>query len=64
MKIEFDISQDFYDIRDAVFVALLKSELSRVKESKDSAWHEDDKKLNKKVIKAIKVMLDYYAADC
>ena len=59
MKIEFD-NNIMYDIKDAVMVQFLKSDLDFVKQNIETDRHPDDVKYNKKLIKAYKRILNYY----
>lgn len=61
MKIEFDLEKvsTLHDVMDAIVATRLKEERDMIL-SWDGWVHPDDVKRNKKLIKAIKVLLDYY----
>ena len=63
MNIEFNNINMLCDIKEAVLVAFLKDDLANIKDSMDTAWHEDDIKYNKKLIKAYKTVLKYYGVN-
>lgn len=52
-----------YQIKDAVMIEFLKDDLSTLKHSIDTDWHEDDKKMDKKLVKAYNLILKYYGVD-
>lgn len=63
MKIQMEFEDDdnvLLDIREALFVTLLKAELSDSKINFERFTHKDDKAAYKANIKACKVLLSYY----
>jgi len=63
MKLELELELDFDSsetVEEVVFIAMLKKELRESKEALTNAWHIDDIKQHKKLIKACKVLLEYY----
>jgi hypothetical protein len=59
MKIEFD-DEFLYQLKDAVMVEFLKSDLEIINLTLENNWQPDDVKYDKKLIKAYKRILDYY----
>ena len=60
MKLEFE-DEFVYQIKDAVMVAFLKDDLRTILDTHMVNWvHPDDRKYNKKLVKAYKRILDYY----
>jgi hypothetical protein len=51
------------DIREALFITLLKAELMDSEMSLERSYHKDDKAMFKANIKACKVLLTYYTAE-
>ena len=62
MKIELN-DELLYQIKDVVMIEFLKDDLDTIIERKDAQWHKDDKKYDKKLIKAYKLILDYYGVE-
>jgi hypothetical protein len=65
MKISFDTDDNnlLLDIKAGVFIALLQTEIKDSLDNIKGAYHPDDVKQSKKVIKACKVLLDYYGGE-
>ena len=59
MKIELD-DETLYQIKDAVMVEFLKDDLETVKLNLKNPIHIDDERMDKKLIKAYKLILKYY----
>lgn len=59
MKIEFD-NEFMYQLKDSLMIGFLKEDLKNILDNKENYWHPDDKKYDKKLIKAYKQILDYY----
>jgi hypothetical protein len=66
MKIQLDFTDDdnlLLDIREALFVTLLKAELTDSKLGLERSFHKDDKVMFKSNIKACKALLSYYTGE-
>ena len=63
MKINIDLDDNspLYDVLDSVVLGYLKNSLDLV-ENKFVSTHEDDVKQDKKVRKALLVLIDYYGS--
>ena len=61
MKINIDLDDNspLYDVLDSVVLGYLKHSLDLV-ENKFVSTHPDDVKQDKKVIKALQILIDYY----
>lgn len=57
LEIEFDNSETFTD---TLFISLLKQQLSEARTLLRQAWHQDDIKAQKDIIKSCKILLKYY----
>ena len=63
MKIQLEFEDDdnvLLDIREALFVTLLKAELADSQRNFERFTHKDDRAVYKANIKACKVLLSYY----
>jgi hypothetical protein len=66
MKIQMDFEDNdnvLLDIREALFVTLLKAELTENEMYLETFIHKDDKAAYKANIKACKVLLSYYTVE-
>jgi hypothetical protein len=59
MKLEFNF-ENSETLEGAVFVALLTKELKEAKEALPLAWNIDDIKQKGRIIKACRILLNYY----
>lgn len=59
MKITFDTDKHQYELFDEIFVSMLKEIYADAKD--ESHWkHELDRKIDKKLAKSCKVLLEYF----
>ena len=62
MNIEIDDNL-FYDLKDKFMIKFLQDDLKTIELSQQWQWHKDDKKMDKKLMKAYKLILEYYGVD-
>ena len=53
----------FYQLKDALMIDFLKDDVDTIKLNLIRPLHEDDKKLDRKLLKAYKLILKYYGVD-
>jgi len=60
ISLDFDDNDVVFEVMDAMFIAYLKNFKKSVIEYQETAWNDEDKKENKKIIKACDVILQHY----
>ena len=53
----------FYQLKDALMIDFLKDDVDTIKLNLIRPLHEDDKKLDRKLLKAYSIILKYYGVD-